>query len=94
MGEVIDMSKLPRWLSGKESACQCRRCRRHGLDPWVGKIPRRRTWQPTLVFLPGKFHGQRSLVGYQPWGHKRVHVACLCPLTSSYLIKDAHPLLS
>ena len=39
-------------------------------DPWVGKIPWRREWQPTLVFLPGEFHGQRSLVGYSPWGRK------------------------
>jgi len=43
---------IPRWRSGKESACQCRRC---GFDPWVGKIPWRRKWQPTPVFLPGKF---------------------------------------
>ena len=42
---------LPWWLSGKESACQCRRCRRHGFDPWVEKIPWRRKWQPTPVFL-------------------------------------------
>ena len=47
--------------NGKESACQCRR---HGFNPWVGKIPWSRKWQPTLVFLPGKFHGQRSLAGY------------------------------
>ena len=39
-------------------------------DPWVGKIPWRRKWQPTSVFLPGKSHGRRSLVGYSPWGHK------------------------
>ena len=45
---------LPWWLSGKESICQCRSCRRCGFDPWVGKIPWRRKWQPTLVFLPGK----------------------------------------
>ena len=38
----------------------------------VGKIPWRRKWQPTLVFLPGKSHGWRSLAGYRPWGHKRV----------------------
>ena len=50
---------LPWWLSGKESACQCRRCR---FDPWAGKIPWRRKWQPTSVFLPGKSHGQTSLV--------------------------------
>ena len=40
------------------------------LDPWVGKIPCRRAWQPTLVFLPGESHGQKSLVGYSPRGHK------------------------
>ena len=50
---------LPKWFSGKESTCQCRR---HGFDPWVGKIPWRRKWQPTPVFLPGKFSGQKSLV--------------------------------
>ena len=54
---------LPRWLSGKESTCQCRRCRRHGFSLWVGKIPWRMKWQLTLVFLPGKSHGQRSLMG-------------------------------
>ena len=42
---------------------------RPGFDPWVGKIPWRRKWQPTPVFLPGEFHGQRSMVGYSPWGH-------------------------
>ena len=40
--------------SGKESTCQCRRHKRHGFNPWVGKIPWRRAWQPTLVFLPGE----------------------------------------
>ena len=55
--------ELPWWLSGKESVCQCKR---HGFDPGIGKIPWRRKWQPTLVFLPGKSHGQRSLAGYNP----------------------------
>ena len=41
-----------------------------GFDPWVGKIPWRRAWQPTPVFLPGESHGQRSLRGYSPWGHE------------------------
>ena len=41
---------------------------RLGFDPWVGKIPRRRAWQPTPVFLPAESHGQRSLVGYGPYG--------------------------
>ena len=42
---------------------------RPGFDPWVGKILWRREWQPIPVFLPGESHGQRSLVGYSPWGH-------------------------
>ena len=57
---------FPWCLSGKEFICQCKRHRRRRFNPWIGKIPWRREWQPTLV-LPGKFHGQRSLVGYSPW---------------------------
>jgi len=49
------------------SAGDVKRCR---LDPWVGKIPWSGKRQPTPVFLPGESHGQRSLVGYSPWGHK------------------------
>ena len=48
----------------------CLQCRRPGFDPWVGKIPWRRKWQPTPVSLPGKSHGQRSLVGCSPRGCK------------------------
>ena len=61
---------FPGGASGKEPAGQCRRHRRCRLGPWVGKIPWRRAWQPTPVFLPGESHGQRSLVSYNPWGHK------------------------
>ena len=57
---------LPRWLSGKDSACQCRRSRRHGFDPWVGKISWSQKWQSTPVFLHGKSHGQKSLASYSP----------------------------
>ena len=53
--------------SGKESACQCRRC---GLNPWVGKIPWRKKLEPIPVLLPGESHGQRSLAGYSPSGRK------------------------
>ena len=64
---------LPWWLSCKESACNvqdaCKRCR---FNPWVRKMPWRGKWQLTPVFLPWKPHGQRSLVGYRPWGRKRV----------------------
>ena len=61
-----------------------------GFDPWVRKIPWRRKWQPTPVFLPGESHGQRSLAGCSPWGRKEsdttkrlTHaqtVACQAPL--------------
>ena len=62
-------SRLPRRCSGKKK-CQCRRCKRYRFDPWVGKIPWRRKWQPTPIYLPGKFHEQRNLEGYSPWGRK------------------------
>ena len=55
--------------SGKEPACQCRSHRRYGFSPWVGREDALRgAWQPTPVFLPGKSHGRRSLVGCSPWG--------------------------
>ena len=60
-------SGLPKRLSGKESTCQYRKL---GFDPWIEEIPWRRKQQPTPVFLSEKSHGQRSLVGYSPWGHK------------------------
>ena len=52
-----------------ESACQCRALR---FDPWVRKIPSRRAWQPTPLFVPGEVHGQRSLVSYSPGGHVKL----------------------
>ena len=61
---------FPGGARAKESTCQCKRHKRCGFDPWVRKIPWRRDWRPTPVFLPGEFHGQRSLVGYSSWGHK------------------------
>ena len=53
----------------------CLQCRRPGFDPWLGKIPWRREWQPIPVFLPGMFHGQKSLAGYSPWGCKESDMA-------------------
>ena len=58
--------RLPWWLSGKESACQCRK---HRFNPWIGKIPWRRKWQPTPVSLPETFHGLRSLGATVDGGH-------------------------
>ena len=48
-------------------------CREHRFDSWVGKIPWRRDWLPTPVFLPREFHGQSSLAGYSPWDHRVGH---------------------
>ena len=63
---------FPGGAGGTESACQCRRC---GLDPWVRKIPWRRAWQPTAVFMPGESHGQRGLAGtYSTQGCKELHM--------------------
>ena len=58
---------FPAGTSGKEPTCQCRRCRRLGFDPWARKIPWRKGWKPTPVFLPGESHGQKRLVGYSSW---------------------------
>ena len=49
---------------------RCQQCKRLGFDPGIRKIPWRREWLPTVVFLPGEFHGQRSLGYYSPWHHK------------------------
>ena len=64
LSSLDELFGLPGRHGGKEFTCQCRRCRRCRFDPWVGKIPWRRKWQPTPAFLPGKSHGQWSLVGY------------------------------
>ena len=61
------IEELPGWGSGKESACQYKRHKRHGLAHWVGE------WQPTPVFSSGKSHGRSSLVCYSPWGHRVGH---------------------
>ena len=55
---------FPDGASGKEPACQYRRCKRCRFDPWVGKIPWKRAWQCSPVFLPGESHGQKSVAGY------------------------------
>ena len=68
--KVLNLRKtlgFPGGISGKEPACRFRRHKRHRFDPWVGKIPWRRPWQPTPVSLPGKSHGQRRLVA-TVWG--------------------------
>ena len=70
--KVVKSFGPPRWHSGKGPACHCRR---RGFDTWVRKVPWGRKWQPTPVFSPGKFHGQRSLVGYNPCGQKETQLS-------------------
>ena len=67
MSLELFLPQLPWWLSGESL---CLKCRRSGFDHWVRKIPWRRKWQPTPVFLPRESHRQRSLVCYSPWGGK------------------------
>ena len=83
---------FPGGTSGKEPACQCRRFKRCGFDPWVRKIPQRRTWQPTPVFTPGESHGQRNLEGYNPQGHKELDMSEVTQhaLTQGYREQDSH----
>ena len=61
---------LPGWCQREEPTCQCRRPRRLEFNPWIGEIPWGKAWQPTPVLLPGEAHGQRSLAGHSPQGHK------------------------
>ena len=79
---------FPGGARGKEPTCYSKRHKRHRFNPWVGKIPWRRTWQSTPAFLPRESHGQRNLVGYSPWGctesdttkETQHSTAYICPL--------------
>ena len=83
--------RLPWWLSVKESPCWCRRLKRCRFNPRVGKILWSRKWQPTPVSLPGKFHKQRSLVGYSPWGCKESDMTeRTCVHTHTYIHTHTH----
>ena len=70
IGNPLQYSWASLWLKWLRI---CQQCGRPGFDPWVGKIPWRREQLPTPGFLPGKFHGQRSLAGYSPWGCRVGH---------------------
>ena len=77
--------------SGKEPACQRRGHKRHGFKPWIRKISWRRKWQSTPVFLPGKFHENRSLVGYSPQGHKELDMTEQLHFLSIFLYRFPSP---
>ena len=83
---------LPSWHSSKESWCQCRRYKRCGFDPWVGKILWSRAWQPTPVFSPGKSRGQRTLAGYSPCSLKQSDTTAIPKLGRSPGGGDGNPL--
>ena len=85
----MGLLELPWWFSGKEFVCQCRRHRRSGFSPWVGKILWKRAWQPTPVFLPGESHGQRSLVGYSPWGRTKTNTTEATELSMQHAITES-----
>ena len=68
--------RFPRWLRGKEPACDA-------FDPWVGKIHWRRAWPPTPGFLPGEYHGQRGLLCYNLWSHKELDMTAHRTFTHS-----------
>ena len=70
LSKFPSVAGFPGGAGDRELTCQCKRHMRSRFNPWVGKILWRRAWQPTLVFLPGESHGQRSLSGYSPWDHK------------------------
>ena len=79
----LQRNGLPRWHRNKESTCQCRRYKTCRFNPWVRKIPWSWKWQLALIFLPGIFYGQRSLMGYSLWGRKELD-------TTEWLSTHAH----
>ena len=90
-GEAYAPDGLPWWLRWSGIHLQCRR---PGFDQcrgsWVRKIPWRREWQPTSEFLPGEFHGQRSLAGYRPWDQKESDITEWLTLSFT-ATKSNHP---
>ena len=77
----------PRWYSGKNLPAQCRKYERRGFHPWVEKIPWSRKWQPAPTCLHTKSRGQRSLVGYSPWGGEELDMSeHTCPHTGKCTI--------
>ena len=81
---------FPGGASSKQPAYQCRR---HGFDPLAREISWRRAWQPTLVFLPGESYGQRSLMGYSPWGCREFDMTevteQVCTMKSTWLSESS-----
>ena len=79
---------FPGGASGKQPTCQCKRLKRHGFNPWIGKITWRSIWHPTPVLLPGESHGQRSLMVYSPCGCRVRHDLGTKTYTHTYHYHD------
>ena len=87
-GNTRPVSFLWDFPGGSDGKASCLQCRRPGFDPWVRNILWRRKWQPTPVLLPGKSHGQRSVVGYSPRGHKESDTTEQLHFTFTYLSSE------
>ena len=90
----MDIPRFPSGASGREPACHCRRYKRCGFHPWVGKMLWRRKWQPTPVFLPGKIPwteelGRLQSMGWPRVGHDRM-TECMCAHTHKHTHKHTH----
>ena len=85
--KLPNIRDFPHGSVGKEFSCNARdkRCE---YWPWVRKIPWRRKWQPTPVFLPEKFYGQRNLAAYSPWGLKELDISEHCTALKAAEITD------
>ena len=94
MGQALCQVDVPGGASVREPVCQCRRCKRDKFSPWVGKIPWRRKWQPSPVFLPGESHGQRSLLGFGPQGHKELDTTEVTEHTHSHCTRSQAPVIN
>ena len=87
-GRNLLIIQLPWWFRQLRVSLQCKRPE---FDPWVEKIPWRKKWQTTPVFLPGKCHGQRSLAGYSPWGHKELDMTEVTYHTWTHMERGLDP---
>ena len=84
----LNLSHMLDFPGGSDSKSIYLQCGKPRFDPWVGKIPWRRKWQPTPVFLPGKSHGQRSLAGYSPWGRNELDMTERLHFTSLHMLEN------
>ena len=94
LGRIRDVDQLDGYIYGatdKEFTCQCRKCRRHGFNPWIEKIPWRRAWQPTPVFWPRESHGPKNGASCRPWGCKELDMTECLSITDKQKFIPSYP---